>query len=491
MVRVAPGPGMSRLGPNIIGIGTAPAAAGIPGGGMTLDALIARQKQLSGQQIPLPEMTSPMQGVGYVAQQVMQGLNQGHADRDLRQGREALAQALTQFNPDTGEFTPEATATIGALDPDKMFTVLHDLAERRRLEAQTKGEREFRTSERVGTQEFEAGQNQARIAADDARQRLQDANADGRQEDAQQAQQDLAVAQSRLREQEAGTAATRASTAADEAVQRSGEKIGVDTKAKEAEAMRLGLKQGTPEWDQYVLGATPDKTDQWGPVPASVAQAQGGDVGRNPSAYRFNSRTGEVEPLDKAAKPADIAATQKLNSQLIETRGQLKTLQRAQDLVPNVFEGFGAKERAATVVNTKGVGVSPETLKQAQDTLEFYRIMDLNALTTMSRTLSGSDSNRDVENFLRILSDPSTTAQQKQQQIQGMQDLGSAYERTQADAIRQSGGDPDQLTVGGGSSAAPGDGAGAGSAAQEGDIAVGPDGKKIIVRNGKWEPYNG
>jgi hypothetical protein len=121
-------------GPKIVSTTTGPQR--IPGGGMTLDALMARQKALASQQVPMTDMQSPMQGVAYAANRLLQGFQQGRAERDLSQGRDALAKAMATFNPDTGEFAPEALQTLAALEPDKAFQYLHDMAESRRQAAQ-------------------------------------------------------------------------------------------------------------------------------------------------------------------------------------------------------------------------------------------------------------------------------------------------------------------------------------------------------------------
>lgn len=457
MAMVPPDPYAGRArGPRIIPVGALPNQAQVPGGGMTLDALIARQKQLASDKQTLPDMQSPMQGLAYAVQQGLHGFQEGRAERDLGEGRAALAQAMTQFNPETGEYTPEAMATLGALVPEKAMGALHDLAasRQRRAELEQGHKWDVDTQEdqqraaadlAAQSQGATADQNLLQRQADDARQRAQDAAAANRQEDAQQARLDEQKAQAGLDK-----------IKADQEAQRDVAKIGQEGTARSAEADRLGLKPGTPERLRFEAeGKLPQEADQWTPVPAEVARAQGGDVARNPSAYRYNAKTGAVEPLERAVSPGDVKATQDIKGKLIETRGQLNTLNRAMELAPRVFEGRTAKQRADSVVASDGFGVSPETLQQAKDTQEFFRIMDLNAVTQMAQTLSGSDSDRDVARFMQILSDPRTSVQQKQAQIQGLIDKGRAYEQIQAEGVRQTGGDPDKLTIG--SSGASGD----------------------------------
>jgi hypothetical protein len=469
MAMVPPDPYAGRpRGPRIIPVGALPNQAQVPGGGMTLDALIARQKQLAGQTQTLPEMQSPMQGLAYAVQQGMHGFQEGRAERQLGEGRAALAQAMTQVDPVTGEFTPEAKATIGGLMPEEGLRIAADAVKSARDRAQRTEEHGWAIDTREDTQQAAADlaaqsqaasahENELNRAADDARQRLADAKAEGRQDDAQAASQDLAKLNAQLATQQ-----TEAAGKADIA------KIGDTAEARRQAGIKLGMKEGSPELERYAAtGTMPQEVDQWTPVPASVANAQGGDVARNPSAYRYNSKTGAVEPLQKAVSPGDVKATQDIKGKLIETRGQLNTLNRAMELAPRVFEGPTAKQRADAVVASNGLGVSPETLQQAKDTQEFFRIMDLNAVTQMAQTLSGSDSDRDVARFMQILSDPRTSAQQKQAQIQALIDKGRAYEQIQAEGVRQTGGDPDKLTIGSGG------GSGAAASPKAGDVVDG------------------
>lgn len=103
-------------GPRIISAAGAPAAT-LPGGGMTLDALMARQKELAGRTVEMPEMRSPWQGVAYAVQQGLQGFQTGRAERDAQQGRDALAQAISGIDTTTGELAPDLMANMAGLDP--------------------------------------------------------------------------------------------------------------------------------------------------------------------------------------------------------------------------------------------------------------------------------------------------------------------------------------------------------------------------------------
>ena len=485
MPMVAPDPVLGRRGPRIIPTGLGGGAA-TPGGGMTLDALMQRQAALQKQQVPMTDMQSPMQGVAYAAQSLMHGLQEGRAERQATDARGALAQAMAQIDPNTGELPPEAKATVAALDPDAYLQLTRDAVtaarEQRRdvtkhgWDVEEETQREQAASELAAQgQRATAEQGDLNRQADIKRAEIQAAEQRGDRAAATQAGQELAVLQGKIQATAAETKISTDKTAADEAAQRDVNKISQSVEARRAEGEKLGL-QGDDLARYAATSTMPTPIDQFGPVPPEVAAKQGGDVARNPSGYKYNAKTGDIEPVAKASSPGDVKATQDLKGKLIETRGGLKTLQRAMDLAPNVFEGVKAKERANAIVATRGVGVSPEIYQQAKDTQEYFRIMDLNAVTQMSQTLSGSDSDRDVARFMAILSDPYTPVDRKKSQIQALIDKGRSYEQIQADSIRQTGGDPDAI------------GGGGGSDPQEGATATDANGRKVVLRNGQWVP---
>jgi len=107
-------PGTPQVGPRVVST-TTPTQPGMPG--MTLDALMQRQKELAGQRNPIGDMTSPMQGIAYALKEGLQGFQQGSVAREERQGRDLLAQTMAQVDPVKGP-TPEQAQVIWQLDPD-------------------------------------------------------------------------------------------------------------------------------------------------------------------------------------------------------------------------------------------------------------------------------------------------------------------------------------------------------------------------------------
>jgi len=106
------------LGPRTV---STTAASALPGGGMTLDALMARQKELAGKTVPMTEMRSPMQGVAYALQEGLQGFKEGRADRDVAEAQGVFSDALGKYV--AGDKSPENMALIGRYDPATMVSL--------------------------------------------------------------------------------------------------------------------------------------------------------------------------------------------------------------------------------------------------------------------------------------------------------------------------------------------------------------------------------
>ena len=106
------------LGPRSVST-TTPTA---PGGGMTLEALMARQKELAGQQTPMTSMQSPMQGIAYALEKGLAGFQEGRASKEVATGQQAVANALTTMG-EHGELTPEGKAALAQYDPNTFLAL--------------------------------------------------------------------------------------------------------------------------------------------------------------------------------------------------------------------------------------------------------------------------------------------------------------------------------------------------------------------------------
>jgi hypothetical protein len=107
-----------------------------PTGGMTLDALMLRQKQLQQQRPEIPaQIASPWQGAALMANSFVNSMQQRQAQEQEAAGRQKLAETIGGINYDTGA-TPEQTALLMRLDPDTGMKFISEAIAARRAAAQ-------------------------------------------------------------------------------------------------------------------------------------------------------------------------------------------------------------------------------------------------------------------------------------------------------------------------------------------------------------------
>ena len=106
-----------------------------PTNGMTLDALMAKQKSLLQAAPEAPQkIASPWQGASLLANTFVNSLQQKQAADQESAGRDLLSKAMMNRDPATGELTPEAQAQIMRLEPELGYKFIADaIASRREL----------------------------------------------------------------------------------------------------------------------------------------------------------------------------------------------------------------------------------------------------------------------------------------------------------------------------------------------------------------------
>lgn len=113
----APVPGPRPVSPAVVP--PTPATPSSTGEALTLDALMARQKQaaaMQGEAMQQPVQNIP-QGLAQMAWSVVSALQERRAGNELAQGQQEVAQAMSGLNYDTGELSPEAMQTLWQRDP--------------------------------------------------------------------------------------------------------------------------------------------------------------------------------------------------------------------------------------------------------------------------------------------------------------------------------------------------------------------------------------
>lgn len=118
----------------------------------------------------------------------------------------------------------------------------------------------------------------------------------------------------------------------------------------------------------------------------------------------------------------------------------IATLNTAKGLVPNAFTGYTAGLRGEAITKApsfvQGL-LSPENRQSAEATAELNRIMSLESIKSMSATLKGATTDRELFKFESILADPSTPPQIRGRIIDRMLQLAERQKQINIDRTNQ------------------------------------------------------
>lgn len=138
-----------------------------PTGGMTLDALMARQKEIAsarGQILQPRQMISPWQGAAQLAEAFMNARQGANTEAQLAAGREALAKLRAGINLDSGP-TPDQIGQASLYDPgyaDNLTSLAVEAIKSRRQREQqladVQSQRDWQAGQTKEQQAFTAGQ---------------------------------------------------------------------------------------------------------------------------------------------------------------------------------------------------------------------------------------------------------------------------------------------------------------------------------------------
>jgi hypothetical protein len=162
-----------------------------PTGGMTIDALMARQKMLAEQagQIGAPrQMISPWQGAAQLAQTFVNNRKEHATEDQLKAGRAALAQIMSGIDPASGA-TSAQTGQAYQIDPDLGLKLMDQAIQARREAAAQQLHQSERTQDRQWTVEDTAAAAQRAEEARKEQEAFQTGQTD-KQQAFQQSQQD-------------------------------------------------------------------------------------------------------------------------------------------------------------------------------------------------------------------------------------------------------------------------------------------------------------
>ncbi len=192
----------------------------------------------------------------------------------------------------------------------------------------------------------------------------------------------------------------------------------------------------------------------------------------------------DAQPLSAADKKAIMAAEDD-NALLV---GTLDTLNRAKELNTRTFTGAtaGARGWIGTAVPGASAVIDPEAAKA---TREFGQLMSGEAIKSMSETLKGATTDREMSRFIEMLADPSTPPEIRERTITRMIQLAERQRKINESRMNDlRGGTYYKPGQGGTPAETPTAPQSAAPQYQEGATATNPQtGQKLTFRNGKWQ----
>lgn len=193
-------------------------------------------------------------------------------------------------------------------------------------------------------------------------------------------------------------------------------RLAEEVRSREAEAERLGLRRGTPEFQNYSL-------------------------------------TGKFRDSPELSA-TDRKAIMEAEDQVPIVQNTIGILNRALELNPRAYSGIGAG--VLGTLGTAGIPGSGAILdpERAKATREFNQLMSGQAIEQMSQTLKGATTDREMAQFVEILGNPATPPEIRERTINRMKALAERQLQLQQVRIQQLRG-REYYRPGGGSSTAP------------------------------------
>lgn len=163
--------------------------------------------------------------------------------------------------------------------------------------------------------------------------------------------------------------------------------------------------------DGRFVGSAPDRSKDEGAKVRDVNAARREEAiaaGLDPNspqgrAYILGGKIG----ADRDLSAGDRKAINEAEDHSIQLDQTIETLSRARDLNNQTYTGLGAKVLGTTGTTFPGAGMVLDP-KKAEATREFNQIMSMEAIKSMSSTLKGATTDREMDRFIEVLGDPTT-----------------------------------------------------------------------------------
>lgn len=156
----------------------------------------------------------------------------------------------------------------------------------------------------------------------------------------------------------------------------------------------------------------------------------------------------EEQANAKTAAKKRLSATElrfkrESENNVVDLTNTIENLKTARELAPKVFSGAGASLRAAAGANLPDWMVpdfvaDPETAALTQD---YEKIVSESAIRQMAETLKGATTDREMNEFRRILADPDISAVNKQKAIDRMLAKAQAQLELEEERVKEFEGD--------------------------------------------------
>jgi len=437
------------------------------------------------------EMRSPWQGAAQLAQSAMLGLRQGNIARQEASSRAELARIAAGIDPNTGP-TMEQAAQIGAIDTDWGKALMEGaLKSRQDVAAREAGykhdivmQEDTQAEGRdtlAATQGFTAGENDLNRQVELKKQEIADHTAAGRQDDAQQATRDLAVLNGQIDAEKAKTAAAVDAGKPQE------------TTAKIMDDWR-NKKFGEPDTPEAI-----QLRDQ-----AISAQNKKGVAASPTSELDKKLDAKEADTWGKFMESRDAAGA---NAQNMAVLGELVKGAPQGPIVGNllklpILRNFTTNGAAMNAIINDMVPKMHVSGSGAQSDLEFGGLLkampDLANFPEANAVVFGmldakQKLNIERGNVIDAYRNGQATVQETRMKLQELSSRSTIDPKLDA-LLKQASGMSlaerlaSTFNVGEEPSLTGAPGGGGDDADKEGDTATGPNGEKVVFKNGQWVP---
>jgi hypothetical protein len=218
-------------------------------------------------------------------------------------------------------------------------------------------------------------------------------------------------------------------------------------KSRALVAEEQGLQRGTPEWKSFVLtgklpsasATQPNVTEIYDETTGQPRKVLLGPDGSTTPLGGVRAPEKRDAGLSVIEKKAVFDAEDSLPA--LDTT--LQGLQRAKDLNSKTFEGMTSGLRGSA-----GTAFAPDSVPgqimgniidrgAAEATSEWGKIMNLEAIQSMAATLKGATTNFELQEFVKILADPSTPPPIRERTIDRMMTLAKNRRETAQKRIEE------------------------------------------------------